>query len=385
MRLGEPHTHTLDFTLWFETMSAQTDACTLSVQEKIYDEAQAEELLRAVSDDLQALRTLTGADLQPHTVYVAEKLFHGVQRFENRVYCRAEDILSGAYREYLIAAALGLKERWKAVGLEECLTGETESAGLALKLYFGFSKEMDLLSLSAPYFAAEFSNAYDRTVARQTAGLLCRHILDNHGYSALAGMVGDGLRTEWLQSIGVDREYADPYEGTLDGFTWETSRKYPLILTSPKGDIFYLAPLPGDMDTAAGVRAFLYDAITGPQKVIDGLRADAPEYADYMQANFARPLKYYMEPDSDRYSYANWAAQEIHIGHTGTIIHETMHILTRVYATYDRYYMDQWKVEGLAEYLSLRYGSCMTAKESIFWEMTELDLTPSEYDTEQEL
>lgn len=86
---GDPHTHTLDFRLWFETMSAETDACTLSIQQTIYDEAQADELLNRLRADLEAICALTGASLQPHTVYVAEKLFAGVQRFENRVYCRA--------------------------------------------------------------------------------------------------------------------------------------------------------------------------------------------------------------------------------------------------------------------------------------------------------
>ena len=380
---GEPHTNTLDFRLWFETMSAQADGCTLSIQKKIYDEAQAGELLSRLTEDLDAIRALTGAQIQPHTVYVAEKLFCGVQRFENRVYCRAEDILSGEYLEYLVAAALGLEERWKAIGLVECLTGETEGSKLALRLYFSWSADMELLSLFPAYFTDEFTSSRERELAWQTAGWLCRFIVENYGYSALAGEVGDALKSEWLLSIGVDRAYTDPYRGALDGFSWETSTKYPLILTTQKGDTFYLTALKGDMDDSEDVRAFLYEAIVGPQQVIDGLRADAPEYAAYMQENFARPLKYYIEPDSPDYSYANWAAQEIHVGFTSSIIHETMHILTRVYATHERYYMEMWKVEGLAEYLTLKYGSSMNRKEGIFWEMTEYDTMPSEQDDER--
>jgi len=78
---GEPHTHTLDFKLWFETMSAQSDACTLSIHEDVYDAAQADALLERVSEDLTAIRTLTGAAIQEHTVYVTKTLFAGVQRF----------------------------------------------------------------------------------------------------------------------------------------------------------------------------------------------------------------------------------------------------------------------------------------------------------------
>lgn len=380
---GDPHTHTLDFRLWFETMSAETDACTLSIQQTIYDEAQADELLNRLRADLEAICALTGASLQPHTVYVAEKLFAGVQRFENRVYCRAEDILSGEYLEYLIAAALGLEERWKAAGLTECLSGEGTDVGLALRVYFSWSEKMELLSLFPAYFTDEFTGDYERRMARQTSGLLCRFILDHYGYSALEGAVGDSLRSEWLHSIGVDRTYADLYQGVLDGLAWETSSKYPLILTTEKGDTFWLTALEGDMDEPSEVRAFLYEALVGPQQVIDNLRADAPEYADYMQENFDRPLKYIIEPDSPYYSYANWAAQEFHIGFTSSIVHESMHILTRVYATHERYYMDQWKVEGIAEYLTLKYGDSISLKKSIFHEMTEVDLEPSESDDER--
>lgn len=138
------------------------------------------------------------------------------------------------------------------------------------------------------------------------------------------------------------------------------------------------------METPAQVRAFLYEAIAGPQRVIDGLRADAPEYADYMEENFSHPIKYYIDPDQEGYSYANWASREIHVGFTSSIIHETMHILTRVYANSSRYYMDQWKIEGLAEYLTLKYAPSAGEKESIFRSMTVYDLTPSKWDSEQD-
>jgi len=382
---GEPHTYTLDFGRWFETMSAEIDACTLSIQQKIYDETQATALMDQIEKDILAIRELTGAQLQPHTVYVAETLFHGIQRFENRVYCQAEDILSGEYMEYLAAASLGLEERWKAIGVSGCISGEAEKIDrAALAEFYCTAENMDMLSLFGAYFSEEFCPDEQRETAVNTAHSLTEYILMSHGFDALARENCDLFRQEWLDDIGVDREYTDPYAGWFEGCTWETSKKYPLIIMTKKGDTFYLKPLPGDMETPQEVRAFMHEAMYGPKALIEGLRLDAPEYADYMEKNFTLPIKYYIESSEDQYSYANWSLREIHLGLTGTVIHETMHVLTRVYAKAVGYYMDQWKVEGIAEYLTLKYWPSTGQKEALFRELTEFDCEPNADDTERD-
>lgn len=379
---GDPHAHTLDFRLWFKTMSAQLDACTLSIHEDIYEEKTAQALHEAVSDDLRALEALTGEKLRPHTVYVVEELFAGIQRFENRVYCRAEDIMSGEYRECLTAAALGLEEPWKAVGIAACAWGNKADDGM-LSSYYSDADSLDMLSLFAAYFVDEFAG--ERQMARETAASLCWYVLKTAGYAALTEEDMDAYRQAWLESLDVDRGYTDPFAGWFEGCIYENSAKYPLIVTTKKGDIFYLKPMPGDMETPQEARAFMYEAMHGPQALIEGLRADAPEYADYMAENFMLPIKYYMEPkEDDQSSYANWASREIHLGNTGSVIHETMHVLTRVYAGAAGYDMDQWKVEGIADYLTLRYQPSTGQKEAYFWELTEYGLEPEKGDTERD-
>ena len=166
----------------------------------------------------------------------------------------------------------------------------------------------------------------------------------------------------------------------FEGFRYKSSKSYPLIAVSPKGSEFYLLPIP-DMETPEEVRAMMYDALIGVEELIENLRVDEPEYAEYLSKNFELPIKYYMEPDGDYSSYANWSLREIHLGYPSSIIHETMHILTRITATSDRYYMDIWKAEGLAEYLTYKYRPSEMEREGYFRRLTKDILTEFFWDS----
>ncbi len=253
---GEPHTHTLDFRLWFETMSAKKGACTISIDKSIYDAKQARLISECIFEDLNALQQFTGAPLREHTVYVVKDLFAGIQRFDNRVYCRVEDIESGEYMEYVIAAALGIEEPWKAYALYALLMGGEVNEEV-LAEYYRSAETLEELSLFAAYFEEVFApDEIYGELPEATALCLGKYILENHGFSALMQENCDSYRQEWLDHIGVEREYVDPYAGWFEGFSYQKNKQYPLIATSPKGSEFYLLPI-YDMDTPEEVRAMM--------------------------------------------------------------------------------------------------------------------------------
>ena len=376
---GQPHTHTVDFRLYFETMTASIGDCSLSIQQKIYDAEQAQAILDVVERDLATLAQLTGQPCLPHTIYVAEKLFAGVQLFEDRLYCRAEDILSGEYREYLAGVAYGLSEPWKRIGLAGCAFGG-EADLPALKEYFERAESLDMLTLFAAWFAEDFAASADLNAARQTAQALTGYILQADGLDGLRPADSQAYRQQWLSSLGVERDYHAPYP-ELDGeFTYGHSASYPLIIRTENGIELYLSPIPDVMDTPEQVYLLTYEAVCGPQQLIDGLRADAPEYAQAMKDNLdAGQIKIYMQ--AGEASYANWASREVHLAYPGSILHELVHVLARVYTAPDRYYMDRWKTEGLAEYLTLRYRPSALLVNLRYRQIAQMDLQPAPDDS----
>lgn len=378
---GAPHTHTVDFRRWFETMSATQGACTLSIDKSIYDAKKAQELMDLVSYAAWMLTDLTDAPLQEHTIYVVKDLFAGIQRFDNRIYCRMEDIESGDYLPFMISAALGIEEPWKAIALQWMMTSSSIDRESLAEFYREIG-DLNMLSLFPAYFSEEFMPSDYCKVAQLTAFSLGEYILKNYGFSALMQENCDEFRQEWLTWLGLDRQYVDFYAGCFDGFRYTHDKTYPLIAISPKGDTFYLQAI-YDVETPEQVRSLIHEAMSAPQELIDNLRVDEPEYADKLEENLKLSIKYYLEKDTG-YSYAHWSLREVHLGSSTSVVHETMHILTRITNYSDRYYMDRWKAEGIAEYLTLKYRPSVGTLEEYFWCMDSKNLRISLFDTTEQ-
>ena len=357
---GEPHASQLDFRLYFKTMTAHAGSCTISIQQTIFDPDQAAQLYSQITADESALTALLPA--QQHTVYIVDKLPAGLQCIGSAVYCTAETVLDGSYRPWLAEAAYGT-QRWQSIGLAGLAFGSEPDAA-ALAAWYADDAHDDMLSLFPAYFVQEFASADELAMAEASAVSLAEYIAEQDGAAALLTAHVSNYVPGWLASLGIERVHTDPYAGLLDGYTYGRNQFYALIATSPKGDVFKMNPLSRDMHTPAQVRRTLCDLELAVDAMLDGVEQDAPEFYPILLRNYEAPITYEFADSS--YSLTYHDNRRITIGAATSIVHETAHMIAPCAVDRISRYMDTWKVEALAEYLTLTYHPSAAERATAF-------------------
>ena len=288
----------------------------------------------------------------PFTIYIVDKTLHGPETWKNHLYCTPEDILSGGYRQELAGTVLSAGERWKRLGLASIAFDKKKTDVRQLKAYLADAEDVDLLGLYVPYFSDAFASEEEISMAQTAARLLCEHVIREHGGSMLAEDACMDCRQELLDELGVDRTYTDLFGDFDSGYVYRSSEEYPLVVTTPRGDTFNIVPLPGDMETPAGVCRLLYEAWEGPQVILEAVRAEAPEYADILEKNYSEPFICTLAPNRNGSKAFSWG-NSITLGFSGSIVHEIVHLL--VPSKRFHYMEENWKYEAAAEYFELKY------------------------------
>ena len=346
---GETHTSSPEYALYFRTMSAFDGPLTLSVRDSLYDPEQAASLLAAVTDDLAQLSGLTGipvAEFHPHTVYVVDRLINGsIERLGSRVYVNAGDITSGAYRPLLICAALGTEDYWLGVGLDMLLSGAPID-DLALHEAFASAESLDLLSLSVPYFIADFATGDKICLTRQTAASICRYALDAGGISMLLQGDPATLRQGWLHHIGIDRTYTDSAPMLLRRYVFRPSAQYSFIAVDSFGNTIYMNPMP-DMVSASDAHHFLLDVLAAPDVLFTLLAREAPDHLVSTQNRYSK-LRIYCGETRGSWSIPEY--REIRLALAAGFFHEAGHVLFPT-PNGANAYSTMWQYEGLCDYL----------------------------------
>lgn len=347
---GETHTSTLDFRQYFETISATQGACTMSIRQDIYQEDQAQKLWKIVQYDLQALSSLVEMEaeqFEPFTIFVVQETFLGVERYDDRLYCTAGDIESGAYRQALTGVALGIEEYWKTLGLQNCLL-DTSVDIVQLKAAYEQASDLDRLSMFISYFTEPFASAEESALAQQTATAITRYILEHYGIDALVGKDDIAYKQEWLQSIGVDRIYSDPYAQVLQDYRFTKANGYALVAITSLNHRFYLQPVE-DMQTARDVRIFLYEAAAYSQSLLDLFQEEAPDYYKTVKSRWEGQLNIFCNTGGG--SYVQPTARKVKLQLSYAYMHELTHILHPTPKNI-RYATEILPYEGLCEYVS---------------------------------
>lgn len=358
---GQPHNSHLDYRQYFETMSAAVGECTLSIAKDAYTEEIAAQLHARLAADEAVLAAF--APVQPHTVYVVKKPMAGMQRIDSAIYCTVEQMLDGSYRSWLAQAAFQ-KERWQGVGLAGCAFG-VDVDETALSAWYADDQHDDMLTMFPAYFVEAFSTPEELCMAEQTAIALFGYMVEQVGVDVALAADASAHVQGWLSSIGVERDYADPYAGVLDGYTWTHNQFYALIGTSPKGDVFKLNPLEYDMTTPRQVRQALCELELGVDVILAGVKQNAPDWYDRLAKNYEAPITYEFKENNNA-SVTHFTNRRVDVGAAVSLIHETAHMMTPCKIDRISRYMDQWKAEAIAEYLTLTYYPCLSEKETVW-------------------
>lgn len=375
---GTPHASRLDYRQYFETVSAEIGACTLAIAEEVYKPDLALQIYGQLSADEAILAAMSQP--QKHTVYVVKKPLAGLQRIGSDIYCTAAQVLDGSYRPWLAEAAFDL-EAWQGAGLAG-VAFDAEVDESALAVWYADAQHDDMLSLFHAYFVPEFAAEDALHMARQTAIALMDYVIRLDGVDAALTADAEAYVPDWLASLGIDRLYADPYAGLLTGYAYTRNQFYPMIATSPKGDVFKLKPLPYDMITPAQVRRALCELELGVDAILAGVEQDAPDWYPVLAKNYEAPITYEFG-DNQGYSQTYWANRRVEVGAAMSLIHETAHMMTPCKIDRISRYMDQWKVEAIAEYLTLTYYPGLGEQELVWSYLQEEEILALEDPGEQ--
>lgn len=117
---------------------------------------------------------------------------------------------------------------WIACGLSKVVFDEKADTSL-LKNYYTAADSLNMLGLSAVRFSPFWNTTEELKIAEQTAASLAGYVLEHHGLDVLLCGVDDKIKTDWLRSIGVNREFTYDYGELLNRFSYSSSKEYPLI------------------------------------------------------------------------------------------------------------------------------------------------------------
>ena len=338
------HNRNTEYGAQFEMYQQRTDALELSFHTKTFDKEAAEDTFSQITGDMRKIARVLNLPKQTPSLYIVPQTLSGtIQVFGSRVYCTPEDIANGSYREALVSAMFNIREPWIFKGATAYVfDGEVDIE--ALKAYYAEAETLELLSLFAFHFT-DFASKEDQWLVRETAISLCRYIIDKYGCEALF-LHTQEYAQQWLKELGVDREYIDPYAGFFDGYQYASDDKYALIVTSARGDKFYLNIGNNVVETAEELKEMLFELYEGTQKILAYIESNAPDYYPIIMEEYAAPIYYYYDKNGSTHTQQD---RVIIQAETHTILHETVHVMV---PNINLPHVIIWQQEAIAEYLT---------------------------------
>ena len=356
------HAWSIAYRDYFLTQTARYGDLIFSIKESVYQPEQAADLLTQVVDDMQIISTALPVINKTVAVYVVETLLHGsIEQTGDAVYCTVDDILSGAYRAELIEVMAEIPAYWKCAGLAAFLFGSTADTDM-LREYYEQAEDLDSLSLFPAYFSDVFASEEEILVARSTAIALTDYIINQYGMDIFLQTDRTENRQDLLYSLGVSREYSDPYAETLADYAYAFWQKeYPLVVTTDRSDTLYIRYGEGDLDSPSQVRAFLYEANVAVESVLNGIANESPEYLQTVLDNY-NPVRVYYDP-----AVSSRISDGIRLGKSRHYFHMMMRILIQKPSNERPVYdLESWKYTAITQYLSITFYQPTSMKKNYY-------------------
>jgi len=244
----------------------------------------------------------------------------------------------------LLDERLESAEKWVFTAVTENARGAEPDIDI-LKNHYLKTDDFQLLRLFGTRFIERLNTAEELAVSTHTAVSLARFIVDERGADALFGYTSEADKSLWLSSIGVERDYIDPFNGYLDVFS--VTCNDPLTITCSEAiytlETYSFAEPSLGFDTAERIERFLYREAHGKEYINNWLRENVVENISLVLPPRNRIT--YENNSNISMSTGNFRTLRITLKHTADHLHEYIHIiLTRHGQT--------WQNEGISEYLS---------------------------------
>jgi len=341
----------------FKTYCASGDnGYSLAVQKTIFDEEKAQELFYQIAGDYERIAEAFGEKtVRDVTVCIVPSItdITGIYVVENGIYSTPEDISTDDLRLALIKASLGLTEPWKYYGAQ-ALTFDVELHTETLTDYYSNVDDLNILSLFAGYFfVGDLCNALTFAIARHTAYNLSLFIVNNYGIETfLSASNTKEYIKPWLLSLGIEREYVEEYNlEAYVGSVYLTTDNCTFVMDTG-AEMFKCYKADGYFETPKNVMRTLYIFEQQMNSLYSYLEENAPENYQMLRRNMSDPITIRLGKSAPEYSgAADTYSRTVHADDPAVLLRETMRVMMP-----DHYYIPMWHVQGINDYLTLKYA-----------------------------
>lgn len=316
------HNRSENYSAIFDMMSKTEGQLTVNIEDKIWNEDNADIYFETVHEDYEKIIKAGGDKNKSISVYIVENTISGkIQVVDNTLYCTIEDIENLAYRPFLTQTVFGFSQSWKREGLSACIFEDAqEKSDEEIKAYCGDEANQGILSLIPPYFNDDFADSEQAALAKSAALSLTKYTLENLGMEEyLKEDNYSNLLQPWLEDIGLTGINAHEYHFSDRIKEDYSNSEYPMTLTVDNM-YFYLEPRQW-AENADKLYDFFRKNILTVDDIKETLYNDGLE--DYIK-NFENTSIYINVSES----LATLArSHEITLGREGKLGHELIHII----------------------------------------------------------
>lgn len=221
----------------------------------------------------------------PLTVYIIPDPSNGAcDSRDDLVFAAPDELESRSFIEGMLGAATGINEYWVKSGLASLAMGEQPDS-VALRTWYENTDDLNIAGLFIARFNEDWASEEEIQIARMSATSLVQYALEVEKIQLenLVEEVNNDIRTRWLESLGVDRTVAYPYDGRFTEFTYSRNSDCTLIVQADTMR-FCLNRLPDDVyiDEITDAEFLINYAYYGRKILEDYILAEAPSVSQLM-------------------------------------------------------------------------------------------------------
>ena len=334
-----------DYGRTFKMMSVDSNGMTIGVLKDIYTDEELIQVFDKVSADVELLNDINDISGEVLNLYILEETINGGTYLSgNKIFTTIKDFENNTYLIGLSQWGLGLEGQWKNIGIQGILS-EKNIDSSELENYYTNCEDMNILGLLETRFLEEYNTDQELEVAIDTSVALTSFIISEYGYSELKTGVSASVIQEWLNSIGVNREYNNEYIEVLSKVKFEKTENFD-IKAITEDVTYYITYMKEDLARAHDIEKVIYRDIIWRRTLIDLIKNKAPQY----YSKYYELTKFNIIFGSERVnSYAlvnEEGLSKVTLSKVNSHAHEDVHIILGHSGD------NHWCHEGLAEYLS---------------------------------
>ncbi|MDY6868564.1 MAG: hypothetical protein SVT56_11820 [Chloroflexota bacterium] len=312
----------------------------------------------------------------PVTVYVIPEPENGECLSRGQlVFADPKALEERSFIEDLLGAGTGINEHWIKAGLATLAVGKQPDQD-TLSEWYQTTDDLDMTSLFIARFNPVWATADELEIARMSAASLLQFVLEEEQIPAdqLIKQLDNGVRTRWLESIGVERVVSYPYDGHFTGFNYSQSEDCNLIVDAENLH-FCLNAQPGQayLDEVSEVEFLIDNTFYGRKALIEYIRSNAPSVSHLMNTSETIQIEVIDFPGPGAVTQVN----TIKLKDSAVFyspLHEMVHTFDWNKALFHK--QEYWLLEGSAEYLgTLLPIYQQSEKRAIFEDLNDRELS----------